>query len=53
MPLQGLFISCFADKLLMIEGAHVISIGQVSVSEKLYTFVHALWMQSAPIGELS
>ena len=28
-------------------------IGQVSVSEQLYTFVHALWMQSAPIGELS
>ena len=26
---------------------------QVSVSEELYTFVHALWMQSAPIGELS
>jgi len=26
---------------------------KVSVSEQLYTFVHALWMQSAPIGELS
>ena len=36
-----------------IKISHVVSYGQVSVSEKLYTFVHALWMQSAPIGELS
>ena len=26
---------------------------KVSVSEQLYTFIHQLWMESAPIGELS
>lgn len=25
---------------------------KVSVSEKLYTFMHDLWLQNAPIGEL-
>ena len=38
---------------LKILSAYDNIIGQVSVSEELYTFVHALWMQSAPIGELS
>ena len=26
---------------------------KVSVSEKLYTFMHKLWLENAPIGELS
>ena len=26
---------------------------QVSVSSKLYQFIHDLWLQNAPIGELS
>ncbi len=26
---------------------------QVSVSDKLYQFMHDLWLENAPIGELS
>lgn len=26
---------------------------KVSVTEKLYTFMHELWLKNAPIGELS
>ena len=55
LPLQGVIRNIPEIMLIKLKilSAYDNIIGQVSVSEELYTFVHALWMQSAPIGELS
>ena len=47
----ALNISCefiFIEKIIS-----VYLIFQVSVSDNLYQFIHDLWLQNAPIGELS